>query len=153
MEQQQFAPGVRQQYVVTDSRQMVVAQQPMAVMQQPVYGDGGVVMYGQQGGQFLQQPQMMPQLMRAPRPPNRADAECYFCGVRGHFSRDKMCLQPDIDAYQASKRGQIAAGGAGMGQPGGGGAVQLGGGVVAVPGQAQIAYVPAAAGANPAGSG
>jgi hypothetical protein len=126
--------GNDQQYVQTGNRPQHAGGQASAGY---AYMDGGSQMMGQQMGQqgqfsgqyaqkqatpqaggFYQVLQQTggyyppPQLVRGPRPPTRANAECFHCGVMGHFSRDGACLQPDIDAYQARKIQQMAAGAA-----------------------------------------
>ncbi len=73
---------------------------------QPTPQPGGYYPVPQQAGGYYPPPQ----LVRGPRPPNRANAECFHCGVLGHFSRDRACLQQDIDEHRARRNQQIAAG-------------------------------------------
>lgn len=103
---------------------------------------------GQFGGQYAPRQQAPqgggyyppPQLVRGPRPPTRANAECFSCGVVGHFSRDGSCIQQDVEAHQARKVQQIAAAAAQIQVPAAAGAQQ------------QLTYVAPGAG-DPTGSG
>jgi hypothetical protein len=114
------------------------------------YMDGGFQHAGQTSQYAPRQPTPQaggyyppPQLVRGPRPPTRADAMCYKCGEIGHFSRDKACLQQNVDAYQGMLAQQMAAGAAG-----GGGQHPA----AASGGPAQITYMAPGSG-DPSGSG
>jgi hypothetical protein len=112
-EQQYYAsqPGPSHQYVASGSGYGQVYNQPQMPQPQPQMQQQGPVRYqAPQGGGYYPPPQ----LVRGPRPPPRAYAACFNCGMEGHFARDKKCDDATAMAYQAMLRQQVAAGVAGV---------------------------------------
>jgi len=100
----------------------------------PGYGGQQVPAYGGQAGQF--QPRgyqnYPPRMVRPARPNPRENAICYNCGMEGHFTRDGVCLQANVDAFQALLRAQQAGVPAGAAAAAAAGGVQPAGGLQAI---------------------
>ena len=82
-------------------------QQQMPLAPQAQYGTA--MMHNQMGGFGGQQGFTRPPMMRMPGPRARGLAICYNCGEDGHYSRDGVCLQENVDKFHAMMRQQAAA--------------------------------------------
>ena len=84
-------------------------QQQMPLAPQAQYGTAMMQGHSQMGSFGGHQGFSRPPMMRMPRQQARGLAICYNCGEDGHYSRDGVCLQENVDKFHAMMRQQAAA--------------------------------------------
>jgi hypothetical protein len=98
---------------------MPIQQQPQLIYQAPQVASGTQQMTMQQPQQQYNNPfqggYQQPRMVRPPRPPGRSVAICYSCGEEGHYARDGICVQENVDRFHAMMRQQAAGLVAGQG--------------------------------------